>query len=177
MNGSSEPDQHNQWVLRPLTLLDVPATAAAMARNRDHIGRYMRSPSEVAGDLVTQLCSLIASQDRGESLTVAIDSDGAIAGLFSLIPMAGPPEGHEFIGWVATQNLRRGAGQAALARLCDAAAERGIATVYARIRSDNDPMNALARAEGFVPIEVVTAMGEKNGIVWWLLRRDSAPPK
>ena len=69
--------------------------------------------------------------------------------------------------------MRRRAGQACLTRLCGLAQEQGIDVVHARIRSDNAPMNALARAAGFVPVEPIESMGN-NDATWWLLRRDAA---
>ena len=159
--------------LRPLTLRDVPEMASVMARNREHIGRYMRSPSDVAGDLVKELCVLIASEDRGEVITVAVECDGQLSGLFSLVPLRGDLEGHEYIGWIATDTLRQGAGRAALSDLCRRAEESGIAVVQARIRSDNAPMNALAESQGFVPVKAISEVDEQGGYRWWLLRRDS----
>ena len=176
MPGVSDLDERGAatgLVLRSLTLTDVPAMASLMARNREHIGRYMRAPSEVAGDLVRLLCSTLAAEQRGEVITVVVEVDSALAGLFTLVPMSTPVAGHEYIGWVGTKFVRRRAGQACLTRLCGLAQEQGIDVVHARIRSDNAPMNALARAAGFVPVEPIESMGN-NDATWWLLRRDAA---
>ena len=161
-------------LLRSLTLTDVPALASLMARNREHIGRYMRAPSEVAGDLVRLLCSTLAAEQRGEVITVVVEADSTLAGLFTLVPMSTPVAGHEYIGWVGTEYVRRGAGQACLTWLCGLAQDQGIDVVHARIRSDNAPMNALARAAGFVPVEPIASMGNSDDATWWLLRRDAA---
>jgi ribosomal-protein-alanine N-acetyltransferase len=142
------------YSLRPLSLDDAPAIAAAYDRNREHLGPWdpVRPPqfytAEGQADAVAKQLAMI---DQGLfAIWTLYGPDGEVAGRATIQNIVrGTMYGGTLGYWVDAGHLRRGLAGAMVDHLVEAGRELGLHRLEAGTRVENLPSQRVLTGRGF----------------------------
>ena len=148
---NSLPDGYS---IRPLSIDDAPALAAAYTRNREHLEPWdpVRWPIfYTAEGQLQDTEQRLEAKERGQfDPYVIVGPDGAIVGRANIQNIVrGPMQGGVLGYWVDKNHLRRGLARAAVEFLSEQALELGLHRLEAGTMVENVPSQRVLEACGF----------------------------
>jgi RimJ/RimL family protein N-acetyltransferase len=158
--------------VRTLRLQDIPALAALVHNNVDHIARFIRASQSPTRDVLNSLTSAYLATTEGRRWEGVIEEDGRLVGRLRVLPIAGREwdlDG-EIVILIAEDACGCGVGTRALSALCGQWANR----LWARVDEANTASVRIFESNDFE--RVSEGPFEKVGPHQLFFQKDLDPP-